>query len=247
MTATLKVWAATDVGCVRRQNEDALCIGTQVVSQTEHWSGHAELGGDSPRVVAVIDGMGGHRGGAVASQIVAEAMVSPPLCDEPSTTAAEDWLNQINQRLHEHADTRPELCGMGATVAALWFGRRTGLCLNVGDAKAYRVQDGFLSMRSDDHAVTLPNGQHGLIQSLGGTEERQHIRPAFREERLGDGRRYLLCSDGLVNEVELDELERLMELPPAGALAAMLEAARKNGGRDNITIAIVEVQTNGEP
>jgi protein phosphatase len=247
MTATLNVWAATDVGCVRRQNEDALCIGTQAVSQTDHWSGHAELSGDSPRVVAVIDGMGGHRGGAIASQVVAEAMATPPLCDEPSVAAAEGWLNQINERLYDLAGSRPELCGMGATVAALWFGQRTGLCLNVGDAKVYRVQDGFLSMRSDDHAVRLPSGQQSLIHSLGGTEERQHIRPAFREERPGHGRRYLLCSDGLVNEVELDELERLMELPPADALAAMVEAARTTGGRDNITVAIVEVQTDGEP
>jgi protein phosphatase len=247
MNVSLTVWAATDVGRVRRQNEDALCIGTQAVTHTEHWSGHAELSGDSPRLVAVIDGMGGHRGGATASRIVAEAIAGFPLSGEPSVAVAEQWLNQINRQLHEHADSSPALCGMGATVAALWFGEHSGLCMNVGDARAYRVQDGFLAMRSEDHAVTLPNGAQSLIQSLGGTAELQFIRPAVREERPVRGRRYLLCSDGLVNEVELDEMERLMRLPPADALAAMLAAARENGGRDNITIAIVEVQTNGDP
>lgn len=246
MTATLRVWAVTDVGCVRRQNEDALCIGSHAVSQTDHWSGHAELGSDAPRIIAVIDGMGGHRGGTIASRIVAEAMTAPPTETEPSAASAEDWLNRINQRLYKHADGRPELCGMGATVAALWFGQQAGLCLNVGDARAYRVQDGFLSMRSDDHVIALPTGQHRLVQSLGGTEERQNIRPAFREEPLGHGRRYLLCSDGLVNEVALDDMERLMALPPPEAIAAMLETARSNGGRDNITIAIVDVQKDGE-
>jgi serine/threonine protein phosphatase PrpC len=238
----LRVWAATDVGCVRQRNEDSLCIGTTTISDTDQWHGQLDLRDDSPRVVAVVDGMGGHRGGVVASRLVAHSLADPPACDEPTAAEARAWMNRVNATLYEQATGRSELCAMGATVAALWCGRRTGLCLNVGDARVYRHQDGYLDMRSDDHAIVLPDGRHRLLMSLGGSAEPHEVHPTVVEERLAEGRRYLLCSDGLSGEVGLEALEALMHLDPADAVAAMVREARACGGRDNITLALVEVR-----
>lgn len=245
MSTALSVWAATDLGCVRQRNEDALCVGGTTVSGTARWSGQFELDGEVPRIVAVVDGMGGHRGGCVASDLVARALADPPACVEPTKALVHSWMNRINALVHGYAAGRPDLCGMGATVAALWFGHRTGLCVNVGDARVYRQQDGYLDLRSDDHAIVLPDGSQRLFMSVGGDAELQPIQPTIASEPLADRRRYLLCTDGLPGEVGLETLERLMLLPPAQAAAAMVAAARDAGGRDNITLAIVEVRSGG--
>ena len=241
MNPMLRVWAATDAGCVREHNEDVLCIGNQVVQSEAGWTGYVELSLDMPLLVAVVDGMGGHRGGAVASRIVAEQLSTLFQGIEPTPEVASELLNRLNARVFEHASRDPQLCGMGATAAFLWFGTQTGLCINVGDAKVYRQQDGFLQLRSEDHAMPSNSGQRILLQSLGGTEVLQSLNPSIREEPLRDGRRYLLCTDGLTDEVEIDEIEKLMTLPSQQALKALLNTARVRGGRDNITLVIVEI------
>lgn len=247
MSTALQVWAASDVGCVRQVNEDALCIGSQVVVMERGWRVRVRLDGNVPRLVAVLDGMGGHRGGAQASEMAARCLAETDPNLEPSAEAAQQVLNAANASIHAQSSRNPLLCGMGATVAALWFGSNGGVCINVGDAKAFREQDGFLEQRSDDHAIVTLAGGRQLIQALGGSAELQAIQPAIREERARHGRRYLLCTDGLTDEVDLDALERAMALPPEEALEAMVSAARAAGGRDNITVAIVEIDTGEKP
>lgn len=246
MSIALKVWAASDVGRVRQVNEDALCIGSQVVAMECGWRAQLRLDGDVPRLVAVVDGMGGHRGGAQASEVVARSLAGIDPNAEPSAEAAHQVLNAATASIHARSSRTPSLCGMGATVAALWFGSNGGVCMNVGDAKAFREQDGFLEQRSDDHVIMAPGGRRQLVQALGGSAELRAVEPAIREERARHGRRYLLCTDGLTDEVNLDELELAMALPPEQALEAMVSAARAAGGRDNITVAIVEIDTGEE-
>jgi serine/threonine protein phosphatase PrpC len=241
MKPTLRVWAATDAGCVREKNEDALCIGNQVVQSDDSWSGYIELSQDQPLLVAVVDGMGGHRGGAVASRIVAEKLSILVRSNRPSPDVASGLISLVNEHVHDHASRNPLLCGMGATAAFLWFGTQTGLCINVGDAKVFRQQDGFLQLRSEDHALQSNDGRRSLLQSLGGTKTLQSVSPSVREEPLRDGRRYLLCTDGLTDEVNIDEIETYMTQPSKQAMMALLNAAKVSGGRDNITLAIVEI------
>ncbi len=117
--------------------------------------------------------------------------------------------------------------------------------MNVGDSKVFRFDAGYLNQRSDDHVVVTPEGRRSLSQSMGGTTDLRKVRPCVKLERLKPGRRYLLCTDGLTDEVSLDRLEQLMTLPPPKALEAMLQEAKSAGGHDNISIIIAEVHPGG--
>lgn len=114
MSLELRVWAGTSVGCVRRANEDALCIGPLVVAGELAWYGTARLDARSSQLVAVVDGMSGHRGGADASLLVARHLAEVEPGTLPTFEAAQDMLASINTRLHAGSIERPELCGMGA-------------------------------------------------------------------------------------------------------------------------------------
>jgi len=246
MTPVLKVWAATDTGCVRQRNEDALCIGEQAHQSDRAWSGYAELGQEQPLLVAVIDGMGGHRGGALASRIVATGLAGATRGVVPSADAAHALINRVNRELYERMQCDPTVSGMGAALAALWFGDDGGVCINIGDAKVFREQDGFLHLRSEDHVVEPGAAQRLLSRSLGGSTALESVEPSVSVETLKPGRRYLLCSDGLTDELTLDQLECLMRLPAEQACGAMVEAARQAGGRDNITLALIEISSGSQ-
>ncbi len=240
MSLLLHVHAATDVGCVRQRNEDALCIGERPVYGELAWRGSWTLPKEEPLVVAVVDGMGGHRGGAEASRIVTQQIARITANLEPSIDRACDWMSSINAQLFAAANADPELCAMGATVALLWFGREGGLSINVGDAKIFRLQDGYLQQRSEDHIVGVPGGARTLLQAIGGSSTLLPVKPSVQMESIRAGRKYLLCSDGLTDEVEIETMENLMQQTSDQALHTMLEVARKAGGRDNISIIIAE-------
>ena len=212
-----------------------------MVQSDAAWLGYMRLGSESTLLVAVVDGMGGHRGGIVASRMVAEHFsgVAPSL--EPSDTVATLLVQEANKSLFSHASMHVELCGMGATVAAVWFGFDAGLSFNVGDAKVFRVQDGFLQLRGEEHAIQAADGRRSLLRSIGGTNELRPPVPSHSVERVRSGRQFLLCTDGLTDEVDLDRIEQCMALAPEHAVTALVEAARPAGGRDNITLAIVEL------
>jgi PPM family protein phosphatase len=237
----LVVWAATDVGCVRQHNEDALCIDSQVVTGQDHWCGETTLRLDTPRMLAVVDGMGGHRGGKEASASVANSLSRHQSHFEPSAEVAQSLLDLANEQLHAISTTDPGLCAMGATVAGIWCHEQEGICINVGDSKVFRFDGGYLNQRSDDHAFVAADGRRSLLQSMGGTPDLRKVTPSVKLERFRPGRRYLLCTDGLTDEVSLDHLEQLMTMPPAKALEAMVQKARSAGGHDNISIIIAEV------
>lgn len=241
MSRSLRVWASTDPGCVRVRNEDALCIGEQVIQSDQRWRGSFELGIRAPMLVAVIDGMGGHRGGQYASRSAADWLATSIGGWKCSADGAREWVEQVNGHLYGQMEGRPELAAMGATLAALWFDADAGVSVNVGDARIYRESGGFLELRSDDHVLQVDGGQRLLSQALGGGVTWQSVTPSIREEKVRAMRRYLLCSDGLTDEVAWDDLERLMALPPEQAVESMVDAARQAGGRDNITVALVEV------
>jgi serine/threonine protein phosphatase PrpC len=238
---TLKVWAITDTGCVRQHNEDALCLGPQVVTGEAHWYGETTLRLETPRMLAVVDGMGGHRGGKEASTSVANSLTKLQVQFVPSAEAAQSLFDLANEQLHIMSTSDPALCAMGATVAAIWCHEQGGICINVGDSKVFRFDVGYLNQRSDDHVVVTPDGRRSLVQSMGGTTDLRKVKPAVKLERLRPGRRYLLCTDGLTDEVSLEHLEQLMSLPPTQALRSMVQEAKSAGGHDNISIIIAEV------
>ena len=229
--------SATDVGGKRKINEDALLA-------------RPEAG-----LWAVADGMGGHAAGDVASNAVIHPLTqlerNGSLAD--FVEAVEDALMSVNQQLRDYA--RNELGGrtVGSTVVALILSERTGVCLWAGDSRLYRLRGNQLARLSRDHSAVQEMVEAGAItqaeadrhpksnvitRAVGGAETLLVDSAVFAPD---PGDTYLLCSDGLYNEVAEDTIRRKLALPPEEATAALVDEALRNGGRDNISLVIIKV------
>lgn len=224
-------WAATDVGLVRTNNEDSYMVSGQADAEAgERWEGH--LGPLAWALVA--DGMGGHAGGEVASALAVEclATVVPRLrtCQELSSA-----IEATNLALHDAMYLRPELEGMGTTVAGIAVRGSSAMIFNAGDSRIYGWSEGRLRRLSEDHVVS----GYLLTKCLGGSSAAQAVEPFVAEVELTPGSRFLLCTDGLTDELDDETLADL--LPMDRPAERLLDAALRNGGRDNVTVLVVEV------
>lgn len=248
--------AATDTGQVRELNQDSYLM-------------LPDLG-----LYVVADGMGGAQGGEVASQLAVEAVRDT--YRDPSTDALLETIAEANRRIHEAAES-PSLSGMGTTAVALALvpeepdpdagpGQDVGrvgtqhlLVINVGDSRAYLFRDGGLTQLTEDHSMVAELVRDGHI-----TPEEAQVHPqrnivtrvlGVYPEVTPDlwpvdairGDRYLLCSDGLFNEVRDDQitaaLRRLND--PTEAASELVRLANEAGGHDNITVLVVDVIDDG--
>jgi protein phosphatase len=240
---TLRVGSATDTGQVRTKNEDAALIGDVVF--------------------AVADGMGGHAAGEVASQVAVEAFESSTSTGVDDEDDVVEAVRAANQAVLDRAEDEPELAGMGTTLTALALvpgpadGSGPGelVIANVGDSRAYLFRDGDLTQLTRDHSLVEDLVQEGRLSP---EEARTHPQRNILTRVLGNdsevepdvfradpvrGDRYLLCSDGLSNEVDEERtaavLRRLAD--PDDAARELVRLANENGGRDNITVVVVDV------
>ena len=235
----LKVGAATDTGRVRDHNED---------------SALAEGG-----LFVVADGMGGHAAGEVASGIVVETMRE--LVDRADLTS-DDVTQQLlvaNERILEAVASHPEQKGMGTTAAGIVLvtvgGADHWAVFNVGDSRVYRYIDGTLTQITVDHSEVQELVDAGVIspdealvhparnvvtRSLGTDYAYQSdvwVLPPYA------GERFVICSDGLTNEVPDDRMREILHLNPDPQMAAeeLVRAAVEAGGRDNVTVVVVNL------
>ncbi len=233
--------AATHIGCVRTDNEDAYL--------------------DAPQagLWAVADGMGGLDAGEVASAKVIEALRAVSegsnldLALEGRTAEIEGRLRDAHAAVRAMMDTGT-VGSLGSTVAVLLVAGAAYACLWAGDSRVYRVRNGALARVSHDHSYVQELVDSGSISAdlapfhpmrsivtrcLGATEELD------LERRTGDvapGDRFLLCSDGLTEMLpDEDIVERLTGRSPADAVAALIGAALDRGASDNITAVVVDV------
>ena len=237
--------AASDVGKVRDENEDSLVI-------------EAELG-----LFLVSDGMGGHRGGSLASKIVAEdlpVMIETRLAKlrGHSVRAIRAMLKRTiaeqNRQLHMEGTSEAGYKGMGATVVLALLRDGRAYVANMGDSRMYLFRKGRLWQRSRDHSVVsglLRRGEidaeeaqnhdaQGQITHYVGMEE--EARPYARTFMLKAGDRLLLCTDGLTDAISDDAIAGLLkkEAQPQTACEALVEAANAAGGHDNITTVVID-------
>jgi protein phosphatase len=226
--------AATDVGRVRDGNEDAYLVD------------------DVMGLVAVADGIGGHRAGEVASATAIEALRSAITSGRTLREAIED----ANEAVFAKAQTDINLRGMGTTltVGTLVAGN-TILLGHVGDSRGYLLHDGELRQVTVDHSLVEELVQEGrltadeaavhpqrsIITRSIGTDPAVDVDVYPVELSVGD--RVLLCSDGLTDMVHPEEIAATLrrEDDPARASAALVDAANQAGGVDNITVVIVAV------
>lgn len=243
----LRVGGATDVGQLRSVNQDALILGAAVFG--------------------VADGMGGHRGGEVASALAAQTVegafdqLTP---DDTPPTVAEfcSVVDAANDAVLDRSTKDPALAGMGTTLVALAVVAQPEVRLgivNVGDSRAYRFADGALRQVTEDHSLVAELVREGRITEA---EAESHPQKNIVTRALGiepgigvddflvvprTGERYLLCSDGLTNEVPDAEIARVLTTvaDPDDAAHRLVDMANASGGRDNITVVIVDVVDDG--
>lgn len=238
----------TDVGIRRRgrPNED----------RVEVWL-PPEPG--KPPLLIVADGMGGHRGGALASQLVVQHFLS---CYQelPSSTDWREGLMSCVYTAHRavrDAARQRHFPSMGSTVVAAVLLPDRVIGVNVGDSRAYLFHDGELKQLSRDHSVAAELLRRGeltpeeahihptrnrLIQSI--SAQRDQIFPHVFEVPWQPGNQLLLCSDGLWGVVpERRIAEVLQTQPPGHAVARLIQLANQMEGPDNIS-AIVAAYTD---
>jgi PPM family protein phosphatase len=224
----------TDVGRVRDGNED------DFLDQSNR------LG-----LVAVADGMGGHRAGEVASATALEALRAAVASGEP----LRDAIEGANDAVLEKSVSDQEFHGMGTTLTAGMLGSDGHLVVgHVGDSRAYLVRDGELSQITDDHSLVeemVRNGEltpeqaevhprRSVITRALGIDPQVEVDEYPIELQPGD--RILFCSDGLTTMVRPDEIASILGREPDLRRAAQLlvDAANAAGGEDNITAVIIE-------
>lgn len=228
----------TDTGNVRAVNQDWLL--------TE---------GD---LAAVADGMGGRSGGEVASRLAVDALREAFAAD-PTAPGLVEAVRRANAAVWAHAEAHPDLTGMGTTIAAVARVSDGGddhlAVVNVGDSRAYLLQDGQLSRLTADHSLVADLVRAGaLSEDEARTHPERHVltlavgvgpdvEPHAVEAVPAPGDRLLLCSDGLFNELPDDEITAVLAAvaDPAEAAARLVERANEAGGHDNITAVVLDV------
>ena len=255
---------ATDLGLKRKNNEDAfgairVAPPCEVVTAGE-WQSTI---GNPDLLLAVSDGMGGAKGGEVASKLAIELLATElagahPVDSAEIVHAAANAANRVHAEIFRRAETSEDLRGMGATLCALWFrpGAEETILINVGDSRAYRWRDGRLEQISHDQTLgqamldrgELTPAQAGqarfrsiLEHALGA--DGQPLKPQVIAVDHQPGDLWLLCSDGLHGALNDTDLARLLpksvdarKLP---ALARnLVEAAKNASGSDNITVLL---------
>jgi serine/threonine protein phosphatase PrpC len=230
--STLRVASGTHVGLVRRRNEDALYQG--------QW------------LFAVADGLGGHVAGDIASTTAIDAIKPYDRRVDPDDLAGSlgRAIRDANDALRRRIRDEPQQAGMGTTmVALLWSGDAAALA-NIGDSRAYLMRDRHhLVQISEDHtyqhlvagAAAVPTLPEKITRFLDGRQDGRSADVTRHQLHAGD--RILLCSDGLSSYVAHDVIENTLraEDDPAQAVEVLVKVALDYGGRDNVTVLVIDV------
>ena len=223
----------THVGRVRHVNEDAF------------------IDAHEQRLWAVADGMGGHSRGDYASKTVVKSFAK--FARQESLLQNIEDLQDRLVAAHKQCRTAFRNKRVGTTVAALFQYADHCFLLWAGDSRVYRLREGKLKLLTQDHSLAQEKFARGeisdaeanthpsanvLTRALGA---HQNLRLELRQSMLQAGDRYLLCSDGLYNELSFSELQSLLAIDSLDeALASMMDRALHAGGKDNITAVIAQ-------
>ncbi len=230
--------AASDVGQVRQGNEDGYLVADPLF--------------------AVADGMGGHRAGEVASATALAALRES--VNEVSSDALIGGVEQANLEVFRRAAGDPGLAGMGTTLCAIGpvvdgSGERIGI-VNVGDSRVYVHTTDGLTQVTEDHSLVEAMVRVGQLspEQAAAHPKRNVVTRALGIEPTVDvdcwaltpapGDRLLLCSDGLFGEVDDATIASVLaaEPDPSAAATELVRLANEAGGRDNITVVVVDVE-----
>ncbi|WP_308491452.1 PP2C family protein-serine/threonine phosphatase [Microbacterium terrisoli] len=233
--------AATDVGKRREANQDAVLA-------------------EYPLFI-VADGMGGHIGGEIASTSTVDRLRPVAESGEVSAKTIEKALARAVKDIASHPETTDD--GTGTTVTGVYLDlghdEPHWVTLNIGDSRVYLVRDGEIGQVTTDHSVVqeliaagrlspeeAENHPYGnvITRAVGPSDS---VKPDYVRLDLVDGDRFVICSDGLTKELTDYGIQHFLaeHADPGEAVSAMLEAALNNGGRDNVSIVVINVALRG--
>ena len=227
----------THIGNVRPSNQDALLLQPGPFG-----------------LFGVADGMGGHKAGDVASRMAVEQVGEMLKDQRPAPELLRSAIERANSRIFQAQLEDESLHGMGTTMTVIWEDEDRVLLGHVGDSRAYLLRNGQIAQISQDHSMVAELVRCGEL-----TEEEARVHPyrniitravgtgflvtvdVTEQEKL-PGDVYLICSDGLSEYVEPEQMRRvLLSRSLEEAADTMLQMALDGGGRDNISLVLAEV------
>lgn len=242
----MKTGVCTDAGKIRELNQDDYAIYENDCC-----------------LYIVADGMGGHQCGEIASRMAVEMIcqhvknfMSPDMNVTSAKGILSEAFNRANKRIIEYSHIDPACAGMGTTLTLLYYCERHTVIGHIGDSRAYLLRKGKLKQLSKDHSLVAELHRSGEISE---EEAQNHPQKHVITRALGMGDkvkadlfqvelfeedRVLLCSDGLTNLVNDEEiLEVITKTKPEHILAnELVMLANDRGGHDNITVLLVNIQ-----
>ncbi len=242
----MKFYSATDVGRVRSINQDYIFASGRPV-------------GKLPNLFVVADGMGGHNAGDRASSYAVEVLLDSirKSRERNPVKNMRQAIERANRKVLRESNSDERYRGMGTTIVAATVIRGTLYVANVGDSRLYIVQDHIRQITRDhslvEEMIRLGNlsreegrrhPDKNIITRAVGVDQTVEI--DFFEVKLGKRDRILMCSDGLSNMIEDEEIEQIIKkeksLPKAGE--KLIATANQNGGCDNISVLLVAIETD---
>lgn len=238
----MNAYGNTDVGKARRINQDYYYVSTEPI-------------GNLPNVFIVADGMGGHNAGEVASREAISTIVA-----NISKSAAKDPISVMSKAICEanrHIRTRAlkevELYGMGTTLVMATVCKNTVYIANIGDSRLYVIGNEIRQITRDhsyveemvslgkmDKEAAKKHEKRNMLTRALGVEK--GIMADFFEIKFEENSRILMCSDGLTNMVEDEEIKNIVsgEEHIQSAVDKLIRTANEKGGMDNITSVLIE-------
>jgi len=233
---------ASDTGRRRRRNEDNYVV--------------------APPLFGVADGMGGAQAGEVASQLAASALEARDSDRLEGTQRIDALIQEANRLIYDRASTDPTASGMGTTMTVALVEGMTVAIGHVGDSRAYLVRGELMEQLTEDHSLVnelLKTGklseeeaqvhpQRSVITRAVGTDPDVDVDGFTIEAEEGDV--FLICSDGLSDMVEDEEILELVHSNRDDldkAVKALVAAANKGGGEDNITAVAFRISSEATP
>lgn len=239
----MNAYAITDIGLVRTNNQDYAFAQTDKV-------------GNFPNLFVVADGMGGHKAGDLASRIATETVVAT-IQEQSGSNTIQIMVNAIqtaNERVLEKARESEDYNGMGTTIVLATIMEKMLYVANVGDSRLYVINENEIEQITRDHSLVeemVVSGQIArnearthekkniITRAIGGTEK---LMADYFDVRLRDGDRVLMCTDGLSNMLDDEEIRKIVteEKDIRNVAEHLVEAAKLQGGKDNIGIVLIE-------
>lgn len=242
----MNITAASRIGCVRRQNEDMILVGSHFI-RDDMFSTQVNLTNLERYLLAVADGMGGHNRGDVASSDVLHNLQffyhDMPAGANPSefNEMIVGWLDGINNYIVSKGRADDQYKGMGTTLVGFAFYEGEFYSLNCGDSRLYRYHNGELIQLTMDHSLSNMMGEEKrtsvITNCIGGGCSTSFIDVVRLTQDILIGDSILLCSDGLTDMLSNHRIASLLSM---GVDANdFCEAAMAEGGLDNISCCIV--------